>query len=635
MPQLTFFPGSVRERRPGQHQTPNWPDLADVMANAVTNDRRKGAAGYWVAARVNQARGRSDAACDPTDLVALDWDDPGPASPDVLSAALGSVWYVAHTTDTHEVVAENNPRGEPRWRVWVRLDRAYDAAELKRVVLPEAWAGAHLRAISQPAYVPTTGDDTWWLENPGGAPWTPRLSVPEAVAAPQPAPAGPRTNPSPASINALVTRWLSNPEGTNRLAGATGACLAEWGWADPDIEGFLAAWLHADAKLAKHTDDALRAAATRRAGGRIVGFPTMGELGVKPWEADGGAVGPSAAELLALADAPGPEGNPRFRFVSAHDIATADIPEPNWLCQGLCMAPGAPSLITGYGGSGKTTFVQHLAVCVAQGEPLLGQYPVRQASVVHIDHEQGLSLTMRLYQKLGLSPTADLKLASFPQWSMADASAEARQAFASVVATARGGLVIIDSFLASCQAFLEDGENTSSARAPLDFLTELSEASGATFLVIHHSRKDRSDPMTSARGSSAINDAVSLHIIYEKAEQSGRPTLSLGKVRNIRPAGALTDAIEVAIGPRGAPADGGFTLTSVDAEQATTDRVVALKDAIVGLLATGWAGSRNQLVTELKRKRNDVYQALAELTDEGVLKEGKALALNNSDSGQE
>jgi KaiC/GvpD/RAD55 family RecA-like ATPase len=616
---ITVYPNaSVTDRR-AAHETITlpWANFAEYLESAASDRRMKGSAGYWVAAPVGEGP-RTDSNTGATRVVALDWDD-GP----VDWSALGAYSYVAHTTDSHT-------EASPRWRVWILLDKEY-AGPFNRFRCP--WPGAHLRAISQPVYIPTMGEDTWWVQGPSQLLEKPlRLddwTVAEAPAepTPPPAPRTHRTDPSQASTNALVTRWLSRPEGTNRLAGATGAALAEWGWTDPEIENYLATWLSADPRLGKHTDDALRAAARRRAGDRIVGFPTLeAELGV-PFAADATEEEDVSAMVLAL-DAAGstqPEDSDDpfapSRLTSASAIAAWDPPEIPWLVQALAIAPGAPALITGYGGSGKTTFVQHLALAIATpGALLLGAHEVRHGSVLHIDHEQGLDLTKRRYLRLGVSPQAQLDVVSFPRWSLADPDANARKHFLRAV---RGrALVVIDSLLASTAAFLED-ENASGTREPLDFLTRVSEATGACILVIHHSKKDRSERMTSARGTSAITDAVSVHMTYEREDPddlTAPSTLALTKVRHERPAGALTEPTSIIITPRGAPALEGYTLSTGDSPAVRAEAAAgAVEDQAMALLTTGWTGNASALATELGRSKNRVLEVVRELIEAGAV----------------
>lgn len=607
---LSFYKGRVTDRGLG-HTTDvvPWVDFADYLADRTTDDRSKGAAGYFVAAPMAPGA-RVDASAGAAAVIALDWDDSA-----VDWAALAGFDYVAHTTDSHTDDA-------PRWRVWIRLARP-TPGPFSRFRCP--WPGAYLRAISQPVYVPTMGDDTWWMTGSGAGL---DLDAWAVAAAPAPAtawaPPPTRTAPSAASVNALVTRWLSRPEGTNRLAGATGAALAEWGWSDDDIVGFLATWLHADVKLTKHTDDAVRGARRRRAGDRIVGFPTLAEeLGI-PFDSDAPAREDLASVIL---DDVGPASatdpaDPFGALTSAADIAAWDPPPIAWLSETLALAPGAPALITGYGGSGKTTFVQHLALVVATaGARLLGEFPVRHGSVLHIDHEQGADLTKRRYLRLGITPDARLDLATFPRWSLADTDPAARAYFERAC---RGrALVIVDSLLASCAAFIED-ENASATREPLDWLGQVSERTGAVMLVIHHSKKDRSERMTSARGTSAITDAVSLHITYEKADldRGTRPVLSLGKMRHEAPPACLSEDIEVSMAPRGAPADGGYTLTASTAEdpaEVESTRIQEATDDLIRLLSTGWQGSGSAAAEETGRRKAHMLTAVKNLTQSGTI----------------
>lgn len=600
MPRLTYYPHqSVRSKRPGTIVDIPWPELARYLESASTNARAKGASGYWVAAACHGPH--SDVACEPTDLVALDWEGSDPELPGVA--------FVAHTTDSHS-------EAEPRWRVWVRLDRAYSAEELRRVINPWAATSA-LRAISQPAFIPTMGEDTWWLEAPASASaWAPELRPAEPPTQPRSAqPRAGRQNPSQASTNALVTRWFADPSGTNRLAGALGSVLAEWGWTDVEVEGYLTAWLHADPKLAKHTDDALRGAAKRRAGDRIVGFPALAEALGQAFEAER----PEALDLSAiLLDAGAPPrpappagGEPPFYWRDAHDILTRELPPIQWVCEALSLAPGAPAVCTGYSGVGKTTALQDLALAVATpGRKWLSFFEVRHGSVAHVDLEQGEQQTYRTYRALGATAEAALQCSVLPSWRLSDRENLEALARAAVGRT----LIIIDSFRAACP---DGDENASEYAAPMGDLGRISEATGCTFILNHHSGKNNSDRMRSARGTSAITAAASVHWSFEREDldPGTRPCLQLVKSRNHATDAMVWETYVEKVGN----AESFRLHARANAGEDSKAREVG--DAVVALLATGWRGSKSALVRELRKGRTTVFKALSELTRDGIIEE--------------
>jgi hypothetical protein len=541
---VTLYPRiSVRTRAVGSIvELENFDALERHILDQATDDHEKGAAGYWVAAPVYGTR--SNANTEPTRVVALDWDDQ-PVAPEHHPGLRGLRWF-AHTTDSHSA-------DDPRWRVWLELDDEYPPDAVGRAQCPIE--GVYLRAASQPAFIPTRADELEWVSSPGrplslkawSAP-APQLTPVNATPAPTP---GAARQPTLSSTHALVARWLANPDGTNRLAGAVGSALASWGWTDDAIAGWLRGLVgRADPRVEKHVNDAVRAARTRRAGGAVPGLPTLEtELGV-PFEAEQPPAWAAVGEELWAAVAGSPDDGPELDqngWVTAAACVAWRPPPVAWLVEGLALAPGAPVLLSGYGGSGKTTLAQHLAVCVSarplgegstlNGKKFLGVCDVVSGSVTHIDYEQGVELTARRYLDLGLTADSALRFRAPPVPTPglgADAASRAWLADA-----ARGqALVLIDSFVAGLGAALED-ENAAGVREPLDWLTRVSVETGAVVVVIHHSRKTQrgGDARQTARGSSAITDAVSVHLNYERDGDGA--VLRLAKLRRSPPAGLL------------------------------------------------------------------------------------------------
>lgn len=126
------------------------PDLfAAVQRAAVLG--RKGDAGYLVAGRVEGTR--SNTATGPASLAIVDADDAAPPW-DLLAEFEG----FGHTTASHGLPG---PDGEPRscWRFYIPFTEPVAHGQL-----PAPWPGAHIRARSQPAFLPTHRSDPSAIE---------------------------------------------------------------------------------------------------------------------------------------------------------------------------------------------------------------------------------------------------------------------------------------------------------------------------------------------------------------------------------------------------------------------------------------------------------------------------------------
>lgn len=203
------------------------------------------------------------------------------------------------------------------------------------------------------------------------------------------------------------------------------------------------------------------------------------------------------------------------------------LPNIPWLCKELSIAPGAPTMVAGYGYSGKTVSLQSLALSVASGRQAWGRFDVAQGSVLHVDYEQGRHLTQLRYQRLAIEMgvwqeelAGKLDLLTLPPTYL-DADGELER-LAQLCEGKRA--CIIDSLKA---AFPSADENSSDVRKHLDGLTRISETTGCVFFVIHHARKPSKDSIGSAamaiRGSSALFDGCGSIFVF--AGEKNKPTV--------------------------------------------------------------------------------------------------------------
>lgn len=218
----------------------------------------------------------------------------------------------------------------------------------------------------------------------------------------------------------------------------------------------------------------------------------------------------------------------------------APKPPKKWTCRDLQLGPGRVNLLVGEAGSGKTWFAQDLAIAVASGMRVCGQFIVDKGIARHIDFEQGEEDTELRYAKLlrgrGIAQELlgdRLQFTAFAPVRLIDAShnEEALQAW---TAAAEGATVlIVDSLLAACPGI---DENESKSRAYLDTLTSVSHATGCCIIVLHHAGKqtEKSNRRHMARGTSGFRDAAGCMLTFTQVgskihiEQAKQPAMAPG-----------------------------------------------------------------------------------------------------------
>lgn len=205
----------------------------------------------------------------------------------------------------------------------------------------------------------------------------------------------------------------------------------------------------------------------------------------------------------------------------------APLPPVAWVCKGLALGPGRPHTLVGFGYSGKTVAAQALALAVASGGHAWGRFQCRQGVVVHLDYEVGKRGTLRRYQRLAFALSIAphhleerLRILPLPRMRLSDPGAEQW-----LTRTCAGAsLCIIDSLRACIGGDID--ENDSAVRSYLDILLRVSDATGCTFVVLHHAGKGRQDgdQREAGRGSSAIYDASGTVLKLDPQKTAERQT---------------------------------------------------------------------------------------------------------------
>lgn len=306
------------------------------------------------------------------------------------------------------------------------------------------------------------------------------------------------------------------------------------------------------------------------------------------------------------------EPAPRFTFVTGRELGKVGPPLP-WVCKRLGIAPGRPTLLAGFGGSGKSIVASSLLLSIAAGRSPVwdGVQLERHAlRVVHFDYELGLDLVRRRYQRLaeGMGVSLDdidskLAITSFPAIRLSDPGAED----ALREATREVGLALVDCLQPAAAA--KETENDAEFRRYLDVLSRVSNRTGCAFLVVHHEGKPSKSRASIARvrGSSAIIDACAT--VLSMARRVDHLTIEVTKS---------------SLGPRPDP----VTVRIAGGEDPAPLRVVGGSDAdnaggavdllVLQHVAAGLVSSTNILKAGGARKER-LQQAIASLLATGQL----------------
>lgn len=217
---------------------------------------------------------------------------------------------------------------------------------------------------------------------------------------------------------------------------------------------------------------------------------------------------PSAEEPQP--EAPKPKTG--FQFLTLEELC-APLEPVNYVVEALDMCPGRPTQIAGTGFAGKTICAQSMVMSIIAGRRVWGEFWCRQGAAVHLDYEMGKRATLRRYRRLcagaGLSWDGQvapwLRLAPLPRLYLNTKGVEDYLKAATEGAT----IALIDSLR---RALPGEEENDSSITEYIDALPRVSEATGCSFIFLHHSTtKSKSlegqDSRGAGRGTSAIYDS--------------------------------------------------------------------------------------------------------------------------------
>ena len=306
----------------------------------------------------------------------------------------------------------------------------------------------------------------------------------------------------------------------------------------------------------------------------------------------------------------------------------APLPPTRWLVPSLHLVAGRPTLLAGYGFSGKTLMAQAFAIAMAAAAPIWGKFkPEKTGRVLHLDYEQGKHATFKRYQRLMLGHEIlrdeigdRLQTAIFPEVYLDDR--DATDVYARLCENV--DVVVLDALRGATPTL---DENDSTIRRCIDNLSRVSEKVGTAFIILHHAGKTaRDDPRAQPRGSSAIFDA-SGGVFVVNGERNGPKQVQQTKSPAEAEGGALDDFyLVVEDVPDGERLTAGLKIVVQDTAQAKatmgpSGALTALKKSILEVVRDNVGlRSKNSICLRVTGgQKQDRNAAIDELVDEGLL----------------
>lgn len=473
--------------------------LEDLFGTISSSARvgRKGDAGYIIAGDCTTTRKEGGAA----GFVLIDYDD-NPEGPD---------WTLL---DEYEGFAWTTAAGHPHWRVLIPLEKAF-----KHGKLTCPFPGGHIRNRTQPAFLPTHTTDLEQIQwrALGGTKKLDGEALGREAAEFRPEAA------SKLGALFMAASWVIEDQGEklevkcpwqHEHTGGKGGGTVVFHADEPytGLGKFSCAHGHCDKRTSFDVLEVLKALPAVQAELKHWPEPDMLSHHTR-------VEAPEPEDIVYVMEVPKAQVGGCLVKVHAGELAQP-LGEIPWLVEGIDFAPGRPMVVAGKAGSGKTYALQEMALSVAGGGLVWGEFPVnRTGPVLHIDVDQGRYATAMRYQLLARG--RGLNLASLPiscaffDFAMSNkqgVNPEAVQALANAV---RGhALCIIDSLRGIAPGL---DEQDSAFGDVLQALTQVSTVTNCAFVVVAHSGHDQNR----ARGTSAIQDRAGSVYQLERVQAAG------------------------------------------------------------------------------------------------------------------
>lgn len=218
--------------------------------------------------------------------------------------------------------------------------------------------------------------------------------------------------------------------------------------------------------------------------------------------------------------------NKEIKAISLLELIGMNFPTPKWLVERL-IPHEAVTIISGAPASYKTFLTLEIALKVAGGEKVFGEFQTTQSPVLIIDEENHPRVLQERAKLLSQNPNLPIFVASKNNFLLGEESVQ------KIIEYARDKnvqLVIFDSFI----CIHDSDENVASEmRNVMKHLKDIANQ-GIAVIVIHHHRKngkEKGNDSQDIRGSSDIAAQVDCHLAVERKGKDASVTIQQKKLR--------------------------------------------------------------------------------------------------------
>lgn len=218
--------------------------------------------------------------------------------------------------------------------------------------------------------------------------------------------------------------------------------------------------------------------------------------------------------------------NHEIKTISLAELLNTDFPNPQWLVDRL-IPHEALTIISGAPATYKTFLTLEIALRVAGGEKLFGEFQTTQTPVLIVDEENHLRVLQERIELLSEDTKLPIHIASKNDFLLTTENVQQLIAYAQ---NKNAKLVIFDSLV--CIHTAEENA-ASEMRDVMKHLKDITNA-GIAVIVIHHHRKrgkDGGNASQEMRGSSDILAQVDCHLAVERKGRDASVTITQSKLR--------------------------------------------------------------------------------------------------------